>query len=125
MFPLHQRLYLSSLQNTLPIPSYEGDIEPVRYWWSPGIQVPYCLAEILGKEDSREGIIPLTLLLRDANFKNLLADLDPRSKKPAKFPANFPFFSTTHNQLPQAVPGSILATFRLAHARNAHQSESV
>lgn len=46
-FRVHQRLYLTSLQNTLPIPSYEGDIEPVRYWWSPGIKVPYCLAGTL------------------------------------------------------------------------------
>lgn len=43
-FRVHQRLYLTSLQNTLPIPSYQGDLQPVKYWWSPAIQVPYNLS---------------------------------------------------------------------------------
>ena len=52
-FRVHHRLYLTSLQNTLPIPSYQGDIHPIRYWWSPGIKVPYSLS----------GIIPFSLFL--------------------------------------------------------------
>lgn len=43
-FRVHQRLYLTSLQNTLPIPSYEGDLHPIKFWWSPSIQVPFNLS---------------------------------------------------------------------------------